>query len=221
MKTKRDEVSVKFYGDIEYLNVAKNLLCSIILGFTLIITCAKVNADPAQTNMPTFVPYYPAGCSITTQATSTSCTCIQDKTTKDVWYTSVNNTPMHWGNAYAWASGLNKNALHPSGICGITAGWRLPTLAQLKILSNFTPTSLVSNGFSAISLSKYWGGVCHNSNWCNSSDSMGLFFYFITLSSSNISANNNIDVSGEQLEGTDSYGAIAVVSPTGINRPLY
>lgn len=203
----------------------KNSLNFTVLSLILLVMCHTARAVPSDT--PVFSPYYPAGCLVTTSqttsTTSTPCICVQDMTTKDVWYTNVNNTPMSWIRANAWANGLNAH-YHSnfSGTCGIKSGWRLPNLSQLQnLLSNQTINSLNNYGFnlSTSLVAGYWGGICYDSYWCNTSSSMGLSFYFINFDDKKTLG--NIDVATQQLEGSDTHGAIAVVSPTGILRSLY
>lgn len=203
----------------------KNSFNFTILSLILLLMSSTLKAESSQPTAPTFSPYYPAGCSITNQPTSTAiipCTCIQDTATKDVWYTNANNTPMTWARANAWANGLNAH-YHSnfSGTCGIKSGWRLPNLSQLQnILSSQTINSLNNYGFnlSTYLVSGYWGGICYDSYWCNTNSSIGLSFYFVSFNDQN--SHGNIDVATQQLDGSNTHGAIAVVSPTWILRSL-
>ena len=153
--------------------VASLILSACNSGTNTGSSTTAVDVIDASQNSPIFVAYYPTGCSIQAK----NCTCVQDKTTGDIWYTTVTND-LSWTEAGTFASGLNTNNHgNTVGACNINGGWGLPTRDQLNKLGKSGIVWLTQNGFSGLNnQTELWGAICNGNNECEYNMAPAMYF---------------------------------------------
>lgn len=122
------------------------------------------HAWAVHSKKPSFIPYYPKGCTLNndTDGIVGTCTCIQDPTTLDVWLAKPLEDAV-WSDAKNWATANNTLST-----CGLTKNWDLPSTGQLgRMLTTYMTNlnngdersqRLNSIGFTGTkTYSDYWG----------------------------------------------------------------